>query len=550
MELLAPRKSPSFGRLEAFVLVLYAALSGCLVRFHEPWGDEAQAWLIARDSSLLDIFLKRLHYEGTPGLWHLFLWTLVRCHLSFAGMHWATALVGVAGVFVLLRYAPFPAWLRATLPFTFPLLFQTSVIARSYSMVPLLVFLTCCVLCSRRRSPLAFAILAGLLANTSLIALVLAVSFVPVYWQGLRSRRTDTGSERQNHLLAGALLLMLLGFAVYTAVPAPDAMSSIAGDLNRHPPIARLFSKLSGIPQTASVIEPPNPINLPQPQEMWRPLARLRHGSIPSAIAHRTLGFFDFAFFSVSSWNLLALAFYVAFLCWQQRYHALLDSLPLLAVLAGGTLLHLTEHHTSVIALALIAALWLTWHREAAAGTPSILRVNRIFQLLLLAVVIEQIGWTAHAAIYDIRGPFDGSVQAAQFLLPRVAGHRIASVGGTSILPYTDHNIYMNTTTTYWPWRQGINPNEDLAGAIASHPDYLVANAAYTGNVTLNNQIVNLYLAGQSEDGPAQATYFVAHGYRETHRFCGRQPAHFGFAIETCTLIYEPTSGLPSPGQP
>lgn len=65
MDLLKPRSHPSFHKLEAIVLGLYVLLSGWITHFHEPWADEAQSWLIARDSSLSDLFLKRLHYEGT-----------------------------------------------------------------------------------------------------------------------------------------------------------------------------------------------------------------------------------------------------------------------------------------------------------------------------------------------------------------------------------------------------------------------------------------------------------------------------------------------------
>ena len=35
---------------------------------HEPWFDEAQAWVIARDNSLKDILFFIPHYEGHPPL--------------------------------------------------------------------------------------------------------------------------------------------------------------------------------------------------------------------------------------------------------------------------------------------------------------------------------------------------------------------------------------------------------------------------------------------------------------------------------------------------
>ena len=54
---------------------------------HEPWLDESQAWLIARDSSLGQLLVERVRYEGTPGIWHLLLWLCIRLGLPFAGLY-------------------------------------------------------------------------------------------------------------------------------------------------------------------------------------------------------------------------------------------------------------------------------------------------------------------------------------------------------------------------------------------------------------------------------------------------------------------------------
>ena len=41
--------------------------------FHEPWFDEAQVWMIARDASLYELLFVIPHYEGHPALWSLLL---------------------------------------------------------------------------------------------------------------------------------------------------------------------------------------------------------------------------------------------------------------------------------------------------------------------------------------------------------------------------------------------------------------------------------------------------------------------------------------------
>ena len=55
------------------IIILYISgliFIGC---FHEPWFDEAQAWLIAKSASYKEIITVVPHYEGHPPLWHLLL---------------------------------------------------------------------------------------------------------------------------------------------------------------------------------------------------------------------------------------------------------------------------------------------------------------------------------------------------------------------------------------------------------------------------------------------------------------------------------------------
>ena len=55
-----------FGVPEWIALGLYAVLVAWLTVHHEPWPDEAQAWLIARDNSFFGM-LRQVHYEGNTG---------------------------------------------------------------------------------------------------------------------------------------------------------------------------------------------------------------------------------------------------------------------------------------------------------------------------------------------------------------------------------------------------------------------------------------------------------------------------------------------------
>src|ERR1700693_235653 len=64
--------------------IAYALLAALTVHFHEPWGHEAQGWLLGRDASLAQLWGRLLHYEGTPGLWQTLLHALIRLGVSYS----------------------------------------------------------------------------------------------------------------------------------------------------------------------------------------------------------------------------------------------------------------------------------------------------------------------------------------------------------------------------------------------------------------------------------------------------------------------------------
>lgn len=192
----------------------------------------------------------------------------------------------------------------------------------------------------------------------------------------------------------------------------------------------------------------------------------------------------------------------------------------------------------SVVTAALIVTLWLTWSRPASISR----RSELLFQFVLLVVLIEQAAWTAHAAVYDIRQPFDPSIATAHFILPKADKYRIANIGfeSVAVLPYASHNIFFNQTTTYWPWEQGLNPDVHIAQTIAEHPDFILDGEGKTEDTLMADQIIEQIPHEQPYSVRDVTGYLREHGYHETHRFCGLQPAQFGFYRKTCEVVYQP----------
>ncbi|MFU0553390.1 ABC transporter ATP-binding protein [Gardnerella vaginalis] len=119
--------------------VLYIAIIAIVMCFHEPWFDEAQSWLIARDSSLADIISVRTHYEGHPPFWNLLLAIAAKNGVPYEfgikGIQLVCA--SLLGAWLIFK-SPFKhASILATflIPFTYFACFQYGVTSRPYALL-------------------------------------------------------------------------------------------------------------------------------------------------------------------------------------------------------------------------------------------------------------------------------------------------------------------------------------------------------------------------------------------------------------------------------
>ena len=175
-------------------LSLYSAIAIITVRFHEPWADEAQAWLIARDLPFVKM-LMQVKYEGTPPLWHALLWVLIRLRLPYSQIGMVSATVMIAAVYLWLRHAPVMRFVRWLAPFTFFLQYQHAVVARSYCLSTLLAFSIGALWRNRERHFLAIGALLALLCQTNLFGFVLAGCLAGILWLGLYLDRRMIGAK-------------------------------------------------------------------------------------------------------------------------------------------------------------------------------------------------------------------------------------------------------------------------------------------------------------------------------------------------------------------
>ena len=547
------------------VLAGYAAVVATGIVYHEPWADEAQAWLLARDQGFWRLMLHSIRYEGSPGLWHALLWALARMHVGYVGMHWAAGAIALAGVYVLLRWSPFPLILKALLPFGFWLAYQDAVVARSYVMFAVLAFPAAAILrgMSRAETPpergrlIWLALLLGLMANLSLHGFIASVGFAIVALALLR-RKARAGVKADGRIPATILCAFWLFMAI-TVFPPSDV--SFPAGKNLQSSTEKIWAALGNKTAKAELLDGSGQEFLPGELPM-RPghAFQKRPGE---GRWHRIAHVLGLLTFPVSNFRCLALATLALILVQAVVFGrsrgqvGWIGLLPWALMILVFTWMYLAPRHAGMIWEALLAALWVTWPAEPLPGPR--LWLHRLTVVALALVAVNQVQWTAHSLWDDIRKPCSGDEAMAQWLKANEVGKRIAGFGyhTVGVTAWFSGPLYFNQPATYWIWSQKQRNDARAPFTLAAHPDVVVYGgwdwSEHNADVsedwlkpdvaTLNSVPLN--------DSFHIIEYAEARGYRETHRFCGHEFLRSGYAEELCQVALEPVqASMPGASAP
>lgn len=570
----APKQGREWTWLETLVLAAYALVAGIGIAWHEPWADESQAWLMARDSHWWAMMWHGVRYEGSPGLWHSILWALARMHVGFVGMHWVAGAIALAGVVVLLRYAPFPLPLRVLLPFGFWLAYQDAVVARSYVVFAVLAFSAATVLRGLAETPvgrkwpqwklLSLALLLGLMANLSVYSLVASVGFAMAALAVARKRRRAGGAATRLSY-AVCLVCAFWAFAAATAVP-PSDVSFAAGKNSEHSQQKLLAAVNDQSAKAALTEERANPQDV-RPGEM-KPVPPIDvEWSRRTQLWHRAARILSLLTYPVSNFRVLALTtcgLVLILALWRKQTGdaaaragqiGVVGLLPWALMVLVFITVYLAPRHAGMLWTALIASLWLIWPAESRRTTASTRWVANVTMAALILVAADQAWWTAHTVWADVHGPYSGDRAMADFLKYEGQGKRVAGFYYDSVGPvaWFHHKVYDNEPQAYWVWSRNVRTVQHANETIATHPDVIVV-----GGMERNQRGSNItddWLPPDPNDRELVAlgdnyqiiSYAEAHGYRETHRFCGYAFIRDSWAEELCQVALQPVGARTEP---
>jgi hypothetical protein len=414
------------------VFLVYVVLIFIVVINHEQWADEAQAWLLARDSSLFGLLFRNLHYEGHPPLWHLILMLPSRW-LPYRAISIISVLIASAGVYVLLHYSPFPKLIKALLPFSYFIFYQYAVIARNYVLIPILLFLIARIYRDKVSKIYHLTILLCLLANTTIFATLISLSIMFVHLVDLIRMRAELDRKQ--------VIKQITAYAIFAA-----AMVLIV-------------------------------VQLWQPEDSSF-AAGFRFG-IANALRVSSRAYND----SMTEVSYVTVFVLIVSLIWFWQNRLLLLYLTsALAILALFSVKYYNLWHQGVLFSTWVFVMWLSFREQNYIRLSRISHwTKRLAILSILLVLGFQIYWAASVSISDIRGIYSAGEATANYIRENGLEDKkiyATKFWTTAVQPYFDDNIFDNHNSgekpSFWKWSKNSVRMEDMDAILEAQPDLII----------------------------------------------------------------------------
>jgi hypothetical protein len=418
-------------------LLAFAVLGIILALRHEPWADEAQSWLLARDSSLWELLVERVRYEGSPALWQILLWFLIKLGLPYGYFNCIPVIAASIGVFLLLWRSKFPWYIKYLLPCTFFIFYQFGIVARSYSlMFPIFAGLAI-IFPDREHKPYMYATLLTLLASTNVFGLIITLCLSFWYLLDIILKY-----KSKKYILPSILFTVSIILIVLTIL-LPDDYNFADGYKLHNDGISFIIRKISYILLAASTtVDYPKGLVIPK---IW-----------------------EIALFFPSA---------LALILYGDRQRTLkIFLLPIIMIVLFEALKYSAPWHYGIVFLLVIFAFWIT--EENMEG-----KSKTVLNLCLLPVLLIQTYWAAGAFVYDYNDNYTGAKAAAEDIRVIKTEHPDYKIFCTNawdiaLLPYFDRNIYVNYNRgkdfSFYQWSNTVDRENTPSDLLKYDPDIVV----------------------------------------------------------------------------
>lgn len=377
---------------EIFVLVLYALCLSLTMYYHEPWLDEAQAWLIAQDASPIELVKHITHFEGHPPAWFLMLMPLAKIGIPFEwGIKFVNFSMATLAMAVFIFKSPFPFIIRSLAPFTYFFFYQYGVICRPYSMMMLGFFLSALFYKRRNERPFAYTLSLALLCSASVYGMIIAAGLVVVWLIEIVPRLRNTTSINQfvcSHRFMGLFFLGVLNtLIIWTIYPMDNTYAVNMVVESRTWPLWLTYMFL---------VAPSDAL-----------LSNIYSYSIGPHIYQVIISM-------AISYMILAVLYETANAC---RKKALLV-IPLVPLAVFGGMGYFSTHHIGIVVMFFTFFLWCCFDevKNSNEGHLPSRMVKHIAIIILTISIGISLYWTAIAVWNDVHNNYGTGREAAEFI--------------------------------------------------------------------------------------------------------------------------------------
>lgn len=417
------------------IFLLFAILTFFIGLHHEPWADEAQAWLIARDCTISNMILHVLKYEGHPILWFGILRALNILHFPYKLLFIIPWIASCLGIYLLIFKSKLPTIIKYLFPFTYFIFFQYTVIARNHSLIfPLLA--TIAVFYPKRlNNPYIYTIFLILLANTSAQGFILTFLLTLFFaFDIIKSKNFLKNNSNPKHNIVLLIpiiinLFTLLLTAVFMIKPA-DCTFNANLDIRN---LRNIFDIL-----TSGYFN------------IFQPIKYLQYSIV------------------------LALYFFAYKTFCKNIYQLMLFSALNLSTVTILSTLYCNNWHTGYIILTFIFSCWLLTNENNIEQLSY--KENKIFYILALLLFSLQIFWSIKCSVFDVYNNYSASKEVAEFIKDNKLENKIIYGLGfktVAIQPYFDKNLFRNyKNSAYWQWKQNAQLSDKEA--VIGNPDVVI----------------------------------------------------------------------------
>ncbi|MCW3080426.1 hypothetical protein [Segetibacter sp.] len=403
-------------KYEVIVFAIYAILLTVVVSHHEPWMDEAQAWLLAKDTSIKELFVTYLRYEGSPGLWHLILMIPAKLGFPYYSINILSALFAASGVWIFIRHAPFPPLIKILYPFTFFVFFQYGVVARNYCLISPILFLIAFNYNKKNDHPYLFTLLLCLLANISAHTFLIAGSIAFVHFIDIIKAWKNTNTRTRTHQLISLFIFGLVALLViYIIMTPPDQI--YANYINSNIKLGWIIAR------------------------------RMIAGSlVMNEFTHLPMLF-----------GIVALIiFSTTFIWFFKNKTGLVYLLPLILLSILFGIKYRNLWHQGVLFLLWIFVLWISYEKYRNENPRGL---TKAVVAGMAVVFVVQIYWSVNVVKYDLYHNYSAGQSVAKYIKDKKLDQENIYISGwknISILPYFSKNIFSNHNNgsdhRFWNW--------------------------------------------------------------------------------------------------